>query len=273
MLGLCDLSEFPILNCLRKLYLADNLIRDGLGALSNLSLTLLDLSNNKIENFNAVKPLANSGIQRLHLLKCPVSLKPSYRGNMFALMPELRVLDDEDQDGNDAPSDESEESEQEDESDVDSQDIVGSDDDGSEEEEDAPVHYNSRPRSGNTNDEDDDSDDEEDELDDDDDEEEPVSRGGKSSGGKSLGGKAVPGGKGKSRQLNIVMDEAREIEDSDPSPVDFREVDGEGGFGMELLEGESGREGTLEYEGLVSASSANGKRKRIPSDVAIDDEF
>lgn len=59
-LGLSDLSGFPasLSASLKRLYMADNLIRDGLEHISHLdSLVELDLSNNRIESLESLKPL------------------------------------------------------------------------------------------------------------------------------------------------------------------------------------------------------------------------
>ncbi|KAG0594339.1 hypothetical protein M758_UG068400 [Ceratodon purpureus] len=119
-IGLSSLVDFPSLPHLEGLILSDNRIAGGLEHLVHAGLTSLrelDLSNNKIQAVEDLKPLAQLKLELLDLYACPVTRSAEYRAKVFRMMKSLRFLDKTDVTGNERP--ESEEEESEDEQDVD----------------------------------------------------------------------------------------------------------------------------------------------------------
>lgn len=203
--GLTTLRGFPKLVNLKKLELSDNRIMNGLDNLLNCgSLTHLNLSGNKIKDFEVLGPLAKlQNFTNLDLFNCDITQSPDYRTKIFKLLPNLKYLDgmdvngeeeeEDDFDGNDSEEGdedddeedgEGEEDEDDDDEEGDEDDDDDEDDDEENEEEDQDLAVSKKKilngvngqKSSNTNghdeeDDDDDDDDDEDEVDEDDDDE------------------------------------------------------------------------------------------------------
>ncbi|KAG5677199.1 hypothetical protein PVAND_006978 [Polypedilum vanderplanki] len=109
--GLTSLKSFPKLASLKKLELSDNRISNGLNhLLTSPKLTSLNLSGNKIKDFDELKPLASlEKLEILDLFNNEVTSVENYRNNVFQLIPSLKFLDGFDKDDNEAPSDEDDE--------------------------------------------------------------------------------------------------------------------------------------------------------------------
>lgn len=132
--GLTSLRTFPKLPSLKKLELSDNRyihslvivispdistillghffrISNGLNhLLTSPKLTSLNLSGNKIKDFDELKPLASlEKLEILDLFNNEVTSAESYRNNVFRLIPSLKFLDGFDKDDNEAPSDDEDE--------------------------------------------------------------------------------------------------------------------------------------------------------------------
>uniref|UniRef100_A0A2M4BW69 Putative microtubule binding protein n=1 Tax=Anopheles marajoara TaxID=58244 RepID=A0A2M4BW69_9DIPT len=114
--GLVSLKNFPKLINLRKLELSDNRISNSLSHLTGSSkLTHLNLSGNRIKDFDELKPLQNlANLEVLDLFNNQVTLVENYRDKIFQLLPSLKYLDGFDKDFAEAPSDEEEIVEEED---------------------------------------------------------------------------------------------------------------------------------------------------------------
>ncbi|XP_035788948.1 acidic leucine-rich nuclear phosphoprotein 32 family member A-like isoform X2 [Anopheles albimanus] len=114
--GLVSLKNFPKLINLRKLELSDNRISNSLSNLiGSPKLTHLNLSGNRIKDFDELKPLQNMGnLEVLDLFNNQVTLVENYRDKIFQLLPSLKYLDGFDKDFAEAPSDEEEMVEEED---------------------------------------------------------------------------------------------------------------------------------------------------------------
>uniref|UniRef100_A0A2M3Z819 Putative microtubule binding protein n=1 Tax=Anopheles braziliensis TaxID=58242 RepID=A0A2M3Z819_9DIPT len=114
--GLVSLKNFPKLINLRKLELSDNRISNSLNQLiGSPKLTHLNLSGNRIKDFDELKPLQNLGnLEVLDLFNNQVTLVENYRDKIFQLLPSLKYLDGFDKDFAEAPSDEEEIVEEED---------------------------------------------------------------------------------------------------------------------------------------------------------------
>ncbi|XP_035788946.1 acidic leucine-rich nuclear phosphoprotein 32 family member A-like isoform X1 [Anopheles albimanus] len=108
--GLVSLKNFPKLINLRKLELSDNRISNSLSNLiGSPKLTHLNLSGNRIKDFDELKPLQNMGnLEVLDLFNNQVTLVENYRDKIFQLLPSLKYLDGFDKDFAEAPSDEEE---------------------------------------------------------------------------------------------------------------------------------------------------------------------
>ncbi|GBP79949.1 Acidic leucine-rich nuclear phosphoprotein 32 family member A [Eumeta japonica] len=93
--GLTTLKGFPTLPKLRKLELSDNRISNGLNFLTGCKkLTLLNLSNNKIKDLEALTPLKEfEYLKNLDLFNNEVTTIEDYRNKVFALNPSLKYLD------------------------------------------------------------------------------------------------------------------------------------------------------------------------------------
>lgn len=125
--GLTSLKSFPKLASLKKLELSDNRISSGLNhLLTSPKLTSLNLSGNKIKDFEELKPLASlEKLETLDLFNNEVTTSENYRNNVFQLIPSLKFLDGFDKDDNEAPTDE--------------EDVIG---DGNEDDDDSDDDFN-----------------------------------------------------------------------------------------------------------------------------------
>lgn len=125
--GVSSLEQFPRLRSLQKLNLSDNRIAGGLEYLVEAgldSLRDLDLSNNRIHNFEDLAPLAHVKLVSLDLYECPVTRVKDYRSRVFGLIKSLKYLDKMDAEENERPESDDEEEDDNEE------------DDDNEEEED-----------------------------------------------------------------------------------------------------------------------------------------
>ena len=121
--GVSSLEQFPRLRSLQKLNLSDNRIAGGLEYLVEAgldSLRDLDLSNNRIQNFEDLAPLAQVKLVSLDLYECPVTRVKDYRSRVFGLIKSLKYLDKMDAEENERPeSDDEEEDDNEEDDDND----------------------------------------------------------------------------------------------------------------------------------------------------------
>lgn len=119
--GLSSLADFPSLPQLERLILSDNRIAGGLEHLVCAGLTSLrelDLSNNKIQAVEDLKPLAQFKLESLDLYECTVTRSVDYRAKVFGTMKSLRFLDKTDVTGNDRPESDEESEDEEDVDDI-----------------------------------------------------------------------------------------------------------------------------------------------------------
>lgn len=73
-------------------------------------LTSLNLSGNKIKDFEELKPLSSlEKLEILDLFNNEVTQADNYRNNVFQMIPSLKFLDGFDKDDNEAPSDDEDE--------------------------------------------------------------------------------------------------------------------------------------------------------------------
>lgn len=78
--------------------------------LTSPKLTILNLSGNKIKDFDELKPLSSmEKLEILDLFNNEVTSAENYRNNVFRLIPSLKFLDGFDKDDNEAPSDDDDE--------------------------------------------------------------------------------------------------------------------------------------------------------------------
>ena len=192
--GIASLDNFPNLQALRKLLLADNRIGGGLENLAKLTnLEELSIGGNKIASLDELKPLEGLKLTAIDLEGCPCADgSDTYRQALFAMFPTLIFLDGTDVDGNerlidddDDDEDEEEEEDFDDDDDEDEDDFDDVDDDDEDDDEDLGTANLVGPPMDDDEDEDDfeggedpereDFDDEEDE-DDDDEEEAPAKK-------------------------------------------------------------------------------------------------
>lgn len=93
--GLTTLKGFPKLPSLKKLELSDNRISNGLNHLTESpKLTHLNLSGNKVKDYESLKPL--EGFQNLIVLDLfnnEVTNLDDYREQIFGMLPSLKYLD------------------------------------------------------------------------------------------------------------------------------------------------------------------------------------
>lgn len=89
----------------------DSRISNGLNhLLTSPKLTILNLSGNKIKDFDELKPLSSmEKLEILDLFNNEVTSAENYRNNVFRLIPSLKFLDGFDKDDNEAPSDDDDE--------------------------------------------------------------------------------------------------------------------------------------------------------------------
>ena len=100
--GIASLDNFPNLQALRKLLLADNRIGGGLENLAKLTnLEELSIGGNKIASLDELKPLEGLKLTAIDLEGCPCADgSDTYRQALFAMFPTLIFLDGTDVDGN-----------------------------------------------------------------------------------------------------------------------------------------------------------------------------
>jgi hypothetical protein len=130
--GLSSLADFPSLPHLEWLILGDNRIAGGLEHLVYAGLTSLrelDLSNNKIQAVEDLKPLAQFKLESLDLYECTVTRSVDYRAKVFGMMRSLRFLDKMDVTGNERPESDEEEEEDLDDLNGDDLDVEGAEGD------------------------------------------------------------------------------------------------------------------------------------------------
>lgn len=234
-IGVSSLEQFPRLQNLQKLILSDNRIAGGLEFLVEAgldSLRDLDLSNNRIQDINDLRPLAELRLVSLDLYECPVTRVKDYRSQVFGLIKSLKYLDKMDAEENERPeSDDEEDDEEDDEDDPGSGEIDG---DG----EDRPFRMNN----GHTAENEGIVDVDEDEESDADEEETETSRGG-ANGGLSRGGashhqsngysgEGVDGeddedddGEGEDEEDNDSVEEIDEDDGDDEDVVEVHEIE------------------------------------------------
>ncbi|XP_065079340.1 acidic leucine-rich nuclear phosphoprotein 32 family member A isoform X3 [Ochlerotatus camptorhynchus] len=108
--GLVSLKNFPKLPALRKLELSDNRISNALSHLTGSpKLTHLNMSGNRIKDFEELKPLKDlENLEVLDLFNNEVTMTQNYREKIFELIPSLKYLDGFDKEDLEAPSDEEE---------------------------------------------------------------------------------------------------------------------------------------------------------------------
>lgn len=117
-IGVSSLEQFPRLHNLQKLILSDNRIAAGLEFLVEAglnSLRDLDLSNNRIQEIDDLRPLAELKLVSLDLYECPVTRVKDYRSRVFGLIKSLKYLDKMDAEENERPESDDEDDEDEDE--------------------------------------------------------------------------------------------------------------------------------------------------------------
>lgn len=105
--GLVSLKSFPKLPALRKLELSDNRISNALSHLTGSpKLTHLNLSGNRIKDFDELKPLKDlENLEVLDLFNNEVTMTQNYREKIFELIPSLKYLDGFDKEDLEAPTD------------------------------------------------------------------------------------------------------------------------------------------------------------------------
>lgn len=86
-------------------------ISNGLNHLTTSpKLTIVNLSGNKIKDFEELKSLSSlEKLEVLDLFNNEVTSAENYRQNVFRLIPSLKFLDGFDKDENEAPSDDEDE--------------------------------------------------------------------------------------------------------------------------------------------------------------------
>ena len=141
--GIASLDNFPNLQALRKLLLADNRIGGGLQNLAKLTnLEELSIGGNKVASLDELKPLVDLKLTAIDLEGCPCADgSDTYRSAVFAMWPTLVFLDGTDVDGNerlidDEDSEDEDEDEEEDFDDDDEEDEDDFDDDEEDDDDD-----------------------------------------------------------------------------------------------------------------------------------------
>ncbi|KAG2498236.1 hypothetical protein HYH03_003986 [Edaphochlamys debaryana] len=112
-LGLTTLEGFPKLPKLVRLTLSDNRISGGLQHLVDAGLTslrVLELANNRIASVEELAPLKGlPSLQCLDVDACPLTKQPGHAAKVFAMLDELKYLDNVDKEGRERDGDEEEE--------------------------------------------------------------------------------------------------------------------------------------------------------------------
>jgi len=139
--GLENLDNMPHLADLVELHLEENPFKgSALKGLSHLTnLKLLNLMRSKIADASDLSALSNLQLDQIELDESPITEKEDYRKKVFATIKSLRIVDNEDADGN--PPSEGEGGEDgEGASDFEGEDDDedGEDEEDDEEEDDAP---------------------------------------------------------------------------------------------------------------------------------------
>lgn len=226
--GLSSLADFPALPLLERLILSDNRIAGGLEHLVQAglkSLRELDLSNNKIQLLEDLKPLAQLKLESLDLYECPVTRVVEYRAKVFSMMKSLRYLDKTDVNGNERPESDDEEEEESEDEDVDDCNGDGVEVEGDEEEavegdsKGAAIH-DEEDEEGEEEEERDDDGEENDELDEEEDE------GGSYQEEGVTAGREVAGPVNNENGSDHGSDED-EVEDEDEDNVEVQDIDEE----------------------------------------------
>ncbi|OMJ77672.1 hypothetical protein SteCoe_22663 [Stentor coeruleus] len=99
--GLESLKNFPVLSRLIKLDLNENSIKTGLENLNGLKdLMQLSFTKNKLDLIESFRPLsALTSLVYLDIDGCPVTQIDDYRNKLFAIIPNLQVIDTIDRNG------------------------------------------------------------------------------------------------------------------------------------------------------------------------------
>ena len=136
--GIASLDNFPNLQALRKLLLADNRIGGGLENLAKLTnLEELSIGGNKIASLDELKPLEGLKLTAIDLEGCPCADgSDTYRRALFALFPTLIFLDGTDVDGNERLIDDDDDDDEDEEEDFDDDDDDEDDFDDEEDDDD-----------------------------------------------------------------------------------------------------------------------------------------
>lgn len=151
-IGVSSLEQFPRLQNLSKLILSDNRIAGGLEFLVEAGLECLrdlDLSNNRIQEIDDLRPLAELRLVSLDLYECPVTRVKDYRSRVFGLIKSLKYLDKMDVDENERPeSDDDDEDEDDEEDGEDEEDDPGSGEIDGEDKQETNPNLNSLVSNG-----------------------------------------------------------------------------------------------------------------------------
>lgn len=230
--GLSSLADFPSLPHLERLILSDNRIAAGLEHLVYAglkSLRELDLSNNKIQAVEDLKPLAQLKLESLDLYECPVTRGADYRAKVFGMMKSLRFLDKTDVTGNERPESDEEEEESEEEEDVDDLNGDGAEVDGDEEE---GVEGDSKGAEAVLEEEDDDGEEEDDDGEEDeerDDDNEELEDEEEDEGGSYQEEVVVASGRGVVQEHvnNEHGSDEEEVEDEEDDNVEVQDIEEE----------------------------------------------
>jgi len=147
-----SLAGFPKLPALNRLEIFNNQFKGG--EIKHLvdkipKCKALFLGENEISEFEDIAPLSGlKELTHLDLSSTPLSEKDDYRTKIFALLPTLEILDEEDKDGN--PVDLGEDDEDGDEGDQfePEDDEEGDDDDDEYDEEDDDEEFDTKRKKG-----------------------------------------------------------------------------------------------------------------------------
>jgi len=106
--GLTSFKGFPgkSLKKLEKLDVSENRISNGVHHIQDCPrLTHLCLSGNKFKELSVLEPLAKLGsLSHLEIASTPLSEEEGYRSKIFKIVPQIKFIDGQDVDGNEAPS-------------------------------------------------------------------------------------------------------------------------------------------------------------------------